>query len=92
MIPASDECGFDETRSFKVLSPGTARQDKVVKFRLYEEHGVREYWMVDPVYRLVEVWMLAEGKFNQQGIYDQNDDFQSVLLGKKIELTAIFND
>ena len=49
----------------------------MVKFRLYEEHGVREYWIVDPVYRLVEAWTLVDGKFQQQGIYGQDDDCDS---------------
>jgi Uma2 family endonuclease len=32
----------------EVLSPSTAYRDRGVKFRLYEEHGAREYWLIDP--------------------------------------------
>ena len=34
--------------AIEVLSPSSARIDKVRKLRLYERHGVREYWLADP--------------------------------------------
>ena len=40
----------------EVLSPSTARFDRVTKRRVYQEHGVPEYWIVDPEARLVERW------------------------------------
>jgi len=33
----------------EVLSPSTSRKDQSVKLGKYEECGVREYWMVDPI-------------------------------------------
>lgn len=32
----------------EVLSPGTRRMDEGLKRKLYERHGVHEYWIVDP--------------------------------------------
>ena len=43
----------------EVLSPGTARRDRTTKRRWYREHGVREYWLVDPHRASVEVLDLA---------------------------------
>jgi Uma2 family endonuclease len=40
----------------EVLSPGTARQDRFAKRRLYQEVGVPLYWIVDTEQRIVEVW------------------------------------
>ena len=40
----------------EVLSPSTARYDRITKRHLYQEHGVLTYWVVDPDARLVEVW------------------------------------
>jgi Uma2 family endonuclease len=40
----------------EVLSPGTARQDRFAKRRLYQEVGVPLYWIVDPDQKAVEVW------------------------------------
>ena len=40
----------------EVLSPSSARYDKVVKRRLYQQVGLSEYWLVDPDARTVERW------------------------------------
>ena len=40
----------------EVVSPATARADRQVKRRLYQQQGVPEYWIVDMDARLVERW------------------------------------
>ena len=40
----------------EVLSPSSARGDRVVKRRLYQERRIGTYWIVDADKRLVEVW------------------------------------
>lgn len=40
----------------EVLSPSTARYDRVVKRRLYQEYHVGTYWVVDHEAGVVEVW------------------------------------
>jgi Uma2 family endonuclease len=40
----------------EVLSPSTARADRFVKRRRYQEAGVPLYWIVDTEVRQVEVW------------------------------------
>jgi len=40
----------------EVLSPGTARYDRLLKRRRYQRAQVPEYWIVDPDGRLVERW------------------------------------
>jgi Uma2 family endonuclease len=37
----------------EVLSPSTTERDRITKLALYERAGVREYWLVQPVERLV---------------------------------------
>ncbi|MBA3345788.1 MAG: Uma2 family endonuclease [Gemmatimonadales bacterium] len=44
----------------EVLSPSTAPADRHVKRRLYQRHGVPEYWIVDLDARLVERWRPGE--------------------------------
>lgn len=39
----------------EILSPSTARADRVLKRRRYQRHGV-PYWIVDVDARVVEVW------------------------------------
>lgn len=44
----------------EILSPGTAARDRNTKPKLYQRHGVAEYWIVDPGSETVEVWDFAE--------------------------------
>lgn len=43
----------------EILSPATAARDRGVKLRTYARFGVKEYWVVDPEERVVEVYQLA---------------------------------
>ena len=40
----------------EVLSPSSARADRVKKRALYQRNRVSEYWIVDPDARIVERW------------------------------------
>ena len=44
----------------EIVSPGreNARRDREVKRQVYGKHGVREYWIVDPEKRVLEVYLL----------------------------------
>jgi Uma2 family endonuclease len=44
----------------EILSPSTSKKDLNEKFRLYERHGVREYWVVDPDAQAIHAWSLDE--------------------------------
>lgn len=74
----------------EVLSPGTALRDKTVKFDLYEKHGVREYWLIDPEARYVEVWRLENGEFQRVGVYGSADRFESPVLNQAVNVTVLF--
>jgi len=43
----------------EVLSPSTRRHDRFTKRRVYQEHDVPIYWLVDVEARLAEVWTPA---------------------------------
>ena len=47
----------------EILSPSNTAHDQVVKRRLYFESGVREYWIVDPESRIVEVLVLDQNGY-----------------------------
>ena len=53
----------------EVLSNSTARNDRGHKKDMYEKHGVREYWIVDPVRMSVEQYVLENGKFVLRDVY-----------------------
>ncbi len=48
----------------EILSPGNSRREMKDKFEVYEEAGVREYWIVNPAERVVLVYVLNnEGRY-----------------------------
>ena len=53
----------------EVLSPRTEVRDRRDKKAVYEQCGVKEYWIVSPVGEYVEVYLLTEGKFVLQEVY-----------------------
>ena len=57
----------------EILSPGNTRKEMKEKFSLYEENEVREYWIVDPVHLMVQVFDLLDGKFAWRGNYVKED-------------------
>ena len=75
----------------EILSPGTLERDKIVKKYLYEKHGVKEYWIVDPVGKLVEVLTLKEEGFEFFGTFFLDDQLSSPLLKElKVPLKEVF--
>ena len=53
----------------EVLSPNTAKNDKGPKKYLYERIGVREYWIIAPTERSIEVYLLENGRFELNHVY-----------------------
>ena len=60
-------------------------RDKIVKKYLYEKHRVKEYWIVDPVGKLVEVLTMKEEGFEFFGTFFLDDQLSSPLL-KELEV------
>ena len=55
----------------EIISPSTLKNDCVRKFLLYEEHGVKEYWMVHPNDNAITVFILQKnGKFSDGYVYE----------------------
>ena len=74
---------FDGTPNLvvEVLSPSTLRTDRVAKFLAYERAGVREYWIVDPTNRSVEIFVRNDaGQYDLQGQYGSEEIAASVVL------------
>jgi Uma2 family endonuclease len=75
----------------EVLSPSTARYDRGDKYRAYERHGVREYWIIDPLHDTLEVWTRVDGQFQRQGAYAPGMTFASSVLATEVAVKAIFD-
>jgi len=76
----------------EILSPSTASKDFIKKRALYEKHGVREFWLVDPANRVVTVYSLGiDGLFGKSAIYAAEDTVQVALFPDlKIDLAGAF--
>src|SRR6266516_5153024 len=47
----------------EVISLGGRNRDRIEKRDLYEQHGVKEYWMIDPEPETVEVLSLVNSRY-----------------------------
>ena len=56
----------------EVLSPSTSSRDHIAKRRVYERHGVREYWLVHPTDKVVLVYLLENGVYGKPEAYEMN--------------------
>ncbi|MBI4546680.1 MAG: Uma2 family endonuclease [Ignavibacteriae bacterium] len=75
----------------EILSEATEKTDRTAKKAMYEQFGVREYWIVDPEQKLVEVYTLVGNKFSESGVYRGNDKLKSALLRElSLEVNKIF--
>jgi Uma2 family endonuclease len=54
----------------EVLSPSTAGRDHLIKRALYERHGVRQYWLVHPIDRLVTIHRRGEDGFAPSVLFE----------------------
>ena len=74
----------------EILSPSTARHDRIVKLRLYRQAGVREYWMLDPASKELQVCVLHNGQYITSSYGGADSVPVSVLPGCSISLPEVF--
>jgi Uma2 family endonuclease len=75
----------------EILSPGNTTKEMDNKFRLYEEAGVREYWIVEPADKFVLVYVLRGGEFVGLRPCTESVPLTSnILPGLTIDLAAVF--
>ena len=74
----------------EILSPSTAQRDLDLKFKLYEENAVKEYWIVQPNDQTVSVFDLIDSKFTLRGIYHRKNIVEVKTIGLDIDLNEVF--
>jgi Uma2 family endonuclease len=75
----------------EILSPTTAYYDLRKKYKVYERTGVKEYWIVDPEEKSVQVFLSKEGKFVlDQEVAGQGAVSSRILEGFTVSLESIF--
>lgn len=75
----------------EILSESTSYKDEGEKYKLYEKHAVKEYWVVNPVVESIAVFKHNGGSFEKPEYYKKEDVLSSsVLPGLKIKLAEVF--
>ena len=75
----------------EIISPSTALFDATTKRDIYERFGIREYWLVSPEEKMVEVFTLEEGRYKIFSQARQAGKIQSWLLAEfELDLRDIF--
>lgn len=75
----------------EVISEHGRRRDRIDKRDIYAQHGIPEYWMIDPEARTVEVLTLVKGEYELAGRYVSGQQAASVLLeGFTLDVARLF--
>lgn len=65
----------------EILSPSNSFRDLEVKLKIYEKHGVKEYWIINPEENQLVMYLLdLQGKYNQPIIYPLTQPVQVSLF------------
>ncbi len=75
----------------EILSKGTHQVDRGDKMRLYKRHGVKEYWLVDPIKKSIEVHVLEDNDYILTSYAEEFGEINSrVLANFSLEVAKIF--
>jgi Uma2 family endonuclease len=75
----------------EILSPQREVYDQVTKFEKYVQHGVGEYWIVNPRAENVETYVLAGSRYELRGTFTGDATLKTPLLpGWELPVKALF--
>jgi Uma2 family endonuclease len=78
----------------EILSPGNSKKEMKIKYALYEESGVREYWVVFPSEYVLQQFILNEnGKYQLKDSFTEDEIFNAhIFPDLQINLAEIFEE
>jgi Uma2 family endonuclease len=77
----------------EILSPGNNQKELKIKYELYEEVGVLEYWIIYPTEQSLIIHSLVSGKYHPSRPYTIGDTVESKCIqGFQIDLTELFSE
>ena len=75
----------------EVLSPGNNKKELRNKYEVYEESGVREYWIIHPSEETMIIYSLVEGKYKPSRLFSSGDVVKSECIpGFELDLEEFF--
>ena len=76
----------------EIISTSNQTHDRVRKYSTYMEFGIKEYWMINPKLKTIEVYLLEEDEYKQAAIYKGSDCAASQIFdGLDILLEEVFS-
>ncbi|MBX2891201.1 MAG: Uma2 family endonuclease [Saprospiraceae bacterium] len=76
----------------EIISPGTVDRDRIMKKDVYERFAVKEYWVVDPAYKSVEVHVMENNRYQLFSFAEAKGKItSSVLPNFSLEVSKIFD-
>ena len=76
----------------EVLSKGTEKKDRGVKYNDYESHQVGEYWIIDPKNKVVEQYVLSKGNYELILKSSEGSIKSRIVKGFEIPIPCIFDE
>lgn len=77
----------------EILSPGNNRKELKAKYEVYEESGVKEYWVVHPDEHTLLIYSLEAGKYKPSRLFTHGDVVPSKCIpGFKLDLEEVFGN
>jgi Uma2 family endonuclease len=77
----------------EILSKGNSKKEMKIKYELYEEAGVKEYWIVVPYEEFIHQYVLNDkGKYELKGIFVDGSIPCHIFPDLQIELEKIFEE
>ena len=58
----------------EIFSRSTMKRDMTIKKDVYERNGVKEYWLINPWSESIEVYLLRDGKYFLDNVYQNYRD------------------
>lgn len=75
----------------EIVSSSSINYDNRIKFELYEKYKVKEYWIVDPKYKMIEIFTLENDKYNSYcSVIEEGEIASKIIEGFKFNIKEIF--
>jgi Uma2 family endonuclease len=75
----------------EIISPNNSKHDLHTKFNLYLESGVKEYWIVEPIDRMIIIYSLKEGEYIGSRPFVEGEKIKSLLFpALEFEMEEVF--
>jgi Uma2 family endonuclease len=77
----------------EILSKGNNKKELQNKYEVYEESGVKEYWIINTEEQNLMIYTLVDGTYQPSKLFTVGDEIQTPILpGLVVNLEDVFCD